>query len=179
MPIDHQRCGDPTYLLEIANIYRAGQWATGDTGMLAAFLGAMDELAEVGSVLEYHRRRAAEANRYLDELTNDVLQHAPETFDDDVAAEVIAVRYVRHLEETVERLLAQLGRPRVHLVKVDLDGWTMQHPPTCPDLFDCDHTAMAQEWEGPPEMPGMWVMDDGGHLTPWAPKTEGGGVAGD
>lgn len=38
------------------------------------------------------------------ELVNDVLERAPEAWDDDVAAEHIAVEYVRHLEAEVDRL---------------------------------------------------------------------------
>jgi hypothetical protein len=40
----------------------------------------------------------------VQEYTNKLLERAPDSWDDDVAAESIAIAYVRHLEDEVKRL---------------------------------------------------------------------------
>jgi hypothetical protein len=47
------------------------------------------------------RAELDEEQGYRSELTNDILLNAPESFDGDEAADVIAVRYVRHLEAEI------------------------------------------------------------------------------
>lgn len=58
------------------------------------------------------------------DLTNDILLNAPESFDGDEAAEVIAVRYVRWLESERERLVTLLdeGEPLAGQPDGDMDA---------------------------------------------------------
>jgi hypothetical protein len=51
-----------------------------------------------------------EARQFASAFIDDLLKNAPEQLDDDVAAEAIAVDYVRHLEAEVKRLGGSLAR---------------------------------------------------------------------
>lgn len=58
-------------------------------------------LSEVEQGRGYWRREAAQTHEFWTDLGNEVLKNAPEEYDDDCAADAIAVRYVRDLEARV------------------------------------------------------------------------------
>lgn len=52
-----------------------------------------------------------------------------------------------------------------HSVSITEDGWTIEHPPECPDLFGCPLTAAAQQWGRRPVVDGVYRMNDDGSLS--------------
>lgn len=61
--------------------------------------------------------------------------------------------------EEILRLRTVLNRPPVHLVKLTGSGWTIQHPPSCDDMFGCEFTVLAEMWEtNPAGRNGVFVM---------------------
>jgi hypothetical protein len=58
------------------------------------------------------RAELHEEQGYRSELTNDILLNAPESLDGDEAADVIAVRYVRHLEAEIAEQPPELAEVR-------------------------------------------------------------------
>jgi hypothetical protein len=68
---------------------------------LTNMLVAADVIADPAPDVTKLRAELDEEQGYRSELTNDILLNAPESFDGDEAADVIAVRYVRHLEAEI------------------------------------------------------------------------------
>lgn len=56
----------------------------------------------------------------VQEYTNDLLEHAPDSWDNDVAAEAIALDFVAHLVREVQRLGGCLKK---HCWDADPDEW--------------------------------------------------------
>lgn len=52
-----------------------------------------------------------------------------------------------------------------HSVSITEGGWTIEHPPECPDLFNCPLTVTAQQWDRRPAVDGVYRMEDDGSLT--------------
>lgn len=69
--------------------------------MLTGMLVSLDVIADPAPDVTKLRAELDEEQGYRSELTNDILLNAPESFDGDEAADVIAVRYVRHLEAEI------------------------------------------------------------------------------
>jgi hypothetical protein len=76
-----------------------GHWLCAIT--LTGMLVAADVIADPAPDVTKLRAELDEEQGYRSELTNDILLNAPESFDGDEAADVIAVRYVRHLEAEI------------------------------------------------------------------------------
>jgi hypothetical protein len=76
-----------------------GHWLCAIT--LTNMLVAADVIADPAPDVTKLRAELDEEQGYRSELTNDILLNAPESFDGDEAADVIAVRYVRHLEAEI------------------------------------------------------------------------------
>jgi hypothetical protein len=70
---------------------------------LTNMLVAADVIADPAPDVTKLRAELDEEQGYRSELTNDILLNAPESFDGDEAADVIAVRYVRHLEAEIAK----------------------------------------------------------------------------
>jgi hypothetical protein len=68
---------------------------------LTNMLVAADMIADPAPDVTKLRAELDEEQGYRSDLTNDILLNAPESFDGDEAADVIAVRYVRHLEAEI------------------------------------------------------------------------------
>jgi len=94
-----------------------GHWLCAIT--LTNMLVAADVIADPAPDVTKLRAELDELTGYHDELANDILLNAPESFDGDEAAGVIAVRYVRHLEAERDRLAGGT---------VTIDGQTFPQP---------------------------------------------------
>ncbi len=71
---------------------------------------ALADLGRSGVHLESLRSQLRQAEESADEFVNAILDQAPEEWDDDVAAEAIAVDFVTHLIAEVQRLGGCLKR---------------------------------------------------------------------
>lgn len=66
--------------------------------LLADLDAAREALRRAEQGRDYWRSEATQAHEYWTDLGNEVLKYAPEDYDDDCAADAIAIRYVRDLE---------------------------------------------------------------------------------
>lgn len=89
---------------------------------------AMADLGRVSGYLESVRSQLRQAEESADEFVNAILDKAPEEWDDDAAAESIAVDFVEHLIGEVQRLGGCLKR------------WCSERDETDPAHSEpCDH----------------------------------------